>query len=71
MKQIVRAGGDAMHSGRGCARLHRAGVRLLVGSGAGRRYSCFDDLWAEPEELVVCGGVTGRADEFGYPPPPP
>ena len=61
-------------------RLHRAGVRLLVGSDAGWRYTRFNDLWRELEELVVCGlspleaihGATGgaaaaigRADEFG------
>ena len=61
-------------------RLHRAGVRLLVGSDAGWRYTRFDDLWRELEELVVCGvspleaihGATGaaaaaigRADDFG------
>jgi imidazolonepropionase-like amidohydrolase len=61
-------------------RLHRAGVRLLVGSDAGWRYTRFNDLWRELQELVVCGlspleainGATGaaaaairRADEFG------
>jgi imidazolonepropionase-like amidohydrolase len=50
-------------------RLHRAGVRLLVGSDAGWRYTRFDAVWRELEELVVCGlspleaitGATGGA----------
>jgi imidazolonepropionase-like amidohydrolase len=61
-------------------RLHRHGVRLLVGSDAGWRYTRFDDLWREMDELVGCGvpplavihGATGaasdaigRAGEFG------
>jgi imidazolonepropionase-like amidohydrolase len=61
-------------------RLHQAGVRLLVGSDAGWRFTRFDDLWRELDELVSCGlspleaihGATGaaaaaigRADEFG------
>jgi imidazolonepropionase-like amidohydrolase len=61
-------------------RLHQRGVRLLVGSDAGWRFTRFDDLWREMDELVSCGvsplaaifGATGaaseaigRADEFG------
>jgi imidazolonepropionase-like amidohydrolase len=61
-------------------RLHQAGVRLLVGSDAGWRFTRFDDLWRELDELVSCGlspleaihgatgaaaAVIGRADEFG------
>ena len=36
-------------------RLHRAGVRLLVGSDAGWRFTRFDTLWRELDELVECG----------------
>jgi imidazolonepropionase-like amidohydrolase len=36
-------------------RLHRAGVRLLGGSDAGWRYTRFDTLWRELDELVACG----------------
>ncbi len=53
---------------------------LLVGSDAGWRFTCFDNLWRELVELVLCGlspveaihGATGaaaaairRADDFG------
>jgi imidazolonepropionase-like amidohydrolase len=61
-------------------RLHQAGVHLLVGSDAGWRFTRFDNLWRELDELVSCGvspleaiyGATGAAaaaiglaDEFG------
>jgi imidazolonepropionase-like amidohydrolase len=61
-------------------RLHQAGVRLLAGSDAGWRFTRFDNLWRELDELVRCGlsplqaihGATGaaaaaigRGDEFG------
>lgn len=52
-------------------RLHRAGVRLLVGSDAGWRFTRFDTLWREVDELVGCGlssveairAATGAASE--------
>ncbi len=77
-REIWRRRRDAQWEMMRC--LHHAGVRLLVGSDAGWRYTRFDDLWRELEELVVCGltpleaisGATGaaaaaigRADEFG------